>query len=461
MLDQLERHLPYLEPYTELRLQTNHTKNVQMLGGSVVTNQAASRGGVSARSYQDGSFGFTSFPSLSDDAVPGAVQEAASNAALLQRRARRGRGDLPDAGAGTGVFDYRSSAEPLTDVEQIDAVRAIDAYLRDTYADLVSIDVSYSYLAMEKGLATSTGALTYSYIPRTVLVVRLSYQALDGIVEVYDSFGGFGDPQEHLRDIGSFFPQLDTLYEEVRAKAAGGYCTPGEHEVILDSRLAGILAHEAIGHTCEADIVLAGSVAGEHVGDMVASEKVTLVDYAERGPDGNGSIAIHVDDEGTPCRDVTIIEDGVLKTFLHNKETARDMGAEPTGNARAYEYSDEPLVRMRNTAIAPGDDTLKEMIASVDHGYYLVRPTNGQADSTSEFMFGVGLGYEIRDGEITGAVRDTTIAGVAFDMLKTITHVSDDMTWSKGGMCGKKQLIPVGMGGPAIKCRINVGGRSS
>jgi TldD protein len=289
----------------------------------------------------------------------------------------------------------------------------------------------------------------------------LSYQAPDGIVEVYDSFGGFGDPQEHLRDIGSFFPQLDTLYEEVRAKAAGGYCTPGEHEVILDSRLAGILAHEAIGHTCEADIVLAGSVAGEHVGDMVASEKVTLVDYAERGPDGNGSIAIHVDDEGTPCRDVTIIEDGVLKTFLHNKETARDMGAEPTGNARAYEYSDEPLVRMRNTAIAPGDDTLKEMIASVDHGYYLVRPTNGQADSTSEFMFGVGLGYEIRDGEITGAVRDTTIAGVAFDMLKTITHVSDDMTWSKGGMCGKKQLIPVGMGGPAIKCRINVGGRSS
>ena len=70
------------------------------------------------------------------------------------------------------------------------------------------------------------------------------------------------------------------------------------------------------------------------------------------------------------------------------------------------------------------------------------------------------MGYEIEDGKIARAIRDTTISGVAFDMLKTITHVSDDLTWGKGGMCGKKQMIPVGMGGPAIKCRITIGGRS-
>jgi TldD protein len=136
------------------------------------------------------------------------------------------------------------------------------------------------------------------------------------------------------------------------------------------------------------------------------------------------------------------------------------MGAEPTGNARAFAFDDEPLVRMRNTTIAPGSDSIEDMIASVESGYYLVQPTNGQADNTSEFMFGVGMGYEIENGTITRAVRDTTISGVAFDMLKTITHVSNDMTWGKGGMCGKKQMIPVGMGGPAIKCRITIGGRS-
>ena len=460
MLDQLERHASYLEPYTELRIHINHTKAIQMMGGNVVANTKSSRGGVSSRSYNDGAFGFASFPSVSDDVVPGALQAANENAALLGRRARLGKGDLPEGRAGGGIYDYRSKNDPLTDAEQLDAVRAIDAYLREKYPDLANVDVSLQFLAMEKGLATSTGALTYSYIPRTIVMVRLSYRADDGVIDLYDTFGGFGDPQDHLADTSEFHDGLDTLYSRVREKAAGVYCKPGEHDVILDSKLAGILAHEAIGHTCEADLVLGGSIAGDHVGDVVASEKVTLVDYAERGPDGNGGIAIHVDDEGVECRDVTIIENGVLKTFLHNKETAREMDAEPTGNARAFAFDDEPLVRMRNTTIAPGTDKIEEMIASVDHGYYLIQPTNGQADMTSEFMFGVGMGYEIEGGKITRAVRDTTISGVAFDMLKTITHVSDDMTWGKGGMCGKKQMIPVGMGGPAVKCRITIGGRS-
>jgi len=114
---------------------------------------------------------------------------------------------------------------------------------------------------------------------------------------------------------------------------------------------------------------------------------------------------------------------------------------------------------MRNTAILPGRSKLEDMIASVDDGYYLMKPSNGQADSTSEFMIGVDQGYEIKNGRRGRAIRDTTISGVAFDMLKTITEVSDDMKWTCSGMCGKKQPIPVGMGGPAVKCRINVGGK--
>ena len=84
---------------------------------------------------------------------------------------------------------------------------------------------------------------------------------------------------------------------------------------------------------------------------------------------------------------------------------------------------------------------------------------NGQADATGEFMFGVNFGYEIKKGKLGRALRDTTISGVAFEMLKTVDMLSDDLTWSCTGMCGKKQPIPVGMGGPAVKCKVNVGGR--
>jgi TldD protein len=205
--------------------------------------------------------------------------------------------------------------------------------------------------------------------------------------------------------------------------------------------------------------VLAGSVAGDCLGEMVASEKITLGDYAGRGPDGRSQFAIHVDDEGTPCQDVTIIENGVLKNYLHSKETARRLGQEVTGNARAYSFSDEPLVRMRNTAILPGKDRLDDMIGAVERGYYLKHATNGQADWTSEFMFGINCGYEIRNGKLGRAIRDTTISGVAFDMLKTVTHVGDELEWAVGGWCGKKQPISVGMGGPAIKCQLHVGGQ--
>jgi len=170
-------------------------------------------------------------------------------------------------------------------------------------------------------------------------------------------------------------------------------------------------------------------------------------------------IPVFIDDEGTRAEDAVLIENGVLKTFMHNKESAQHFGVKPTGNARAYTYSDEPIIRMRNTAIVPGNDKLEDMIASIDEGYYLMQASNGQADSTSEFMFGIVKGYEIKNGKLGKGIKDTTISGIAFEMLKTIDMISDDMSWSCGGMCGKKQLIPVGMGGPAVKCKVNIGGK--
>jgi len=98
------------------------------------------------------------------------------------------------------------------------------------------------------------------------------------------------------------------------------------------------------------------------------------------------------------------------------------------------------------------------MLASVEDGYYSMWPSNGQAESTSECMFGTSLGYEIKNGELGRAIIDTTVSLVAFDILKSVATVSDEMSWGCAGWCGKKQIIPKGMGGPAIRCRIHIGG---
>jgi len=190
----------------------------------------------------------------------------------------------------------------------------------------------------------------------------------------------------------------------------------------------------------------------------VASDLVTMVDFAHRYGDDEVMMPVYVDDEGMPARDAVLIERGILRGFMNSRETAAAMGAEPTGSARAYAPGDEPLVRMRNTAILPGKSRLAEMIEGVDEGYLLLDTGNGQADTTTEFMFGINLAYEIRGGRIGRAVRDTTLSGSAITVLQTVDAVSDDMHWSAGGYCGKKQMMVVSMGGPALRARAHLGG---
>jgi TldD protein len=191
----------------------------------------------------------------------------------------------------------------------------------------------------------------------------------------------------------------------------------------------------------------------------VASELVNLVDFANTIDGKPAPLPVYLDDEGVEAKDAVIIRDGKLVGYMNNKELAAYYDMEPTGNARGWEYMHDPLIRMRNTTILPGTDKLEEMIASVDDGYYLVDTNNGQADLTGEFMFGVTRGYEIKKGKLGRAIRDTTVSGVAFDMLKTVDMISDSITWMASGYCGKKQSMMVAMGGPEIRCKVHVGGK--
>ncbi len=204
--------------------------------------------------------------------------------------------------------------------------------------------------------------------------------------------------------------------------------------------------------------MLGGAVTRDLVGRRVASDLVSMVDFAHHYEADEVLIPVYADDEGTPARDAVLIRDGMLTGFMSSRETAARLGIAPTGSARAYSPHDEPLVRMRNTAILPGRDKLDDMIAGVDDGYLLIKTSNGQADSTTEFMFGISLAYEIRGGKIGRAIRDTTISGSAIKVLQSVDAVSDDMVWTCSGYCGKKQLMVVSMGGPALRARAHLGG---
>ena len=455
----LNQYSGHFSEYTELRLQENRNNRISMVNGDVMGNSVSSSSGVSSRVYKEGNWGFSSSPDLSDSAVEYVVRSASDNVRFMNDRNKMECGFiLPDT-CGHYEMDLTTQISRNSQKQWINFLKDIDDYIQKKYPNLTSRTIVLAGLDMEKSLLTSSGSTSYSMTPRGIMYVSLSMENNGELVELMDVFGGLGQLEDHFLDPTQFYANIDSLADHLSRKADGVYTDAGMKDVILDADLAGILAHEAIGHTTEADLVLGGSVAREYMGRQVASELVTLIDYANSVEGKTCPVPVYIDDEGTPSEDTVIIKDGELKSFMHNKDSARHFETTPTGNARAYAFSDEPLIRMRNTAIKPGTNTLEEMIAAIDDGYYLMKSSNGQADSTSEFMFGVPLGYEIKGGKLGNAIKDTTISGVAFDVLKTIDMISSDMTWSPGGMCGKKQWIPVGMGGPAIKCQVNIGGR--
>src|SRR5262249_17709111 len=150
-------------------------------------------GGVSARCYRSGAFGFASQPGDSDAAIAAALGNARANAALYERTSGVQATELPRTPPGTGIYDYRSKQPPLSAGERIDLLRELNDAIAARHPGLINSDIVLSSLAVEKALVTSEGAATYSYVPRTVLFFTLSLQANDGPVELYDVVSGLGD----------------------------------------------------------------------------------------------------------------------------------------------------------------------------------------------------------------------------------------------------------------------------
>lgn len=443
---------------TVLRGQENRQRAAALLNGSLVTNVRAETKGVSALVYKNGSYGFASTIDYSKEGAALVLNEAKNNALFLNSKEPRNL--RPFRKEEKSNVETERKIIDCTQKEIIDRLKEIDSYIAKKYPSLSSRSIIYKEDSQDKIIYTSSASNGHVINPRCFIYVSLTATTDRGEpVRLTDVYGGKGSLYNYFAGIRWLFPLIDDLYLRLMAKREGIYAEAGEKTVILGGLLAGMLAHEAVGHTVEADLVRGGSVASSLLNKEVASPLVNLVDFAHTAFGHSVPLPIALDDEGIVAEDAVLIRDGILVGYMNNRESAEHYGVKPQGNARAWSYSDEPIIRMRNTAILPGKDTLEDMISSIDDGYYFIDTNNGQADLTGEFMFGTTMGYEIKKGKLGKAILDTTVSGIAFSMLKTVDMISDKVEWSAAGMCGKKQMIPVGLGGPALRCRIMVGGR--
>jgi TldD protein len=315
-------------------------------------------------------------------------------------------------------------------------------------------EVKATFISMEdtKYFASSEGARIKQDATRIMLFVNVIAKQNGNLCPASENVGHTGG----LEIFDETPPHV--LGETVAKKAArlvSAKAPPsGVFTVIVHPTLCATLLHEAIGHPLEADLAMAGGGFGDQTGELVSSPLITIYDD---GLVPNGLGYFPYDDEGIQCKRTTLIEEGVLRSFMHDRESAAGAGVSPTGNGHAWDYSVEPLIRQTNIGIKAGDYTMEEMIEGVKDGLFLEGTFGGQADSNADFTFGFQNAKKIEKGELTTELKGANVAGNAIEVFKTIDAVGK-LAVLRPGACGKSQFAVQGRVVPAIRCNILVGG---
>jgi TldD protein len=444
--------------YTEIRYHSRILKEVRFTNGRQEITRAIVKAGVGIRVLNyDGCWGFSSTSMLDRESLVKTLDNAVRAAdALAYSKHNRVKG-LADARLAVGVFEY-NNVKSIDMKDIIELVRDAEKEARRVDRMIRSASCFYREIIDNKIIVTSDGASAVIKDSKPEFVVTAIAAKGSKRVSASEGIGITGNHDDLFKHNSASDLARNAARKALRlldARVPKGERTT----IILDPAMVGLLAHEAIGHLVEADFVLSGSIARDMLGKEVASKIVTLVDSGTSDIVENAAGTTLVDDEGVLARRVKIIDSGILSEYLHNRESAYIFNVEPTGNARAFEYDDEPLIRMRNTYIEPRDYTLDEMIKEVKHGYLLKGARNGQADANGEFMFGAQEAYLIEHGEVKEPLRGVSVSGITMDVLKSIDAISKDFKYDIGtGYCGKYQPMKVDGGGAYVRCIATIGG---
>ena len=351
-------------------------------------------------------------------------------------------------------LDWRDAATS----EFVPVLQAIESRIRAKDSRVHKVMASLAWQVSEILMYNSLGETIRDTRPIGSIVVTTVF-VQDGKSEISNASRSFSVGAEMIDDalidvlVEQSVKGIDERFEARRPKG-------GKMPVVMGAGASGILLHEAMGHAFEADFNRKGqSIFSGMMGKPVARKGINIVD--------DGTIAgnrgfCRWDDEGTPGQKTYMVEDGILRSYLHDRISAKFFGVAPTGNGRRESFRYNPIPRMRCTNMESGaDGTLEDIISSVKKGIFVDQFSNGQVKiGEGDFTFYVKSGRLIENGRLTMPVKDINIVGNGPRALADIVAVAgdlriDDGTWT----CGKEQSVPVSCGIPSVLVKqLTVGG---
>ena len=350
----------------------------------------------------------------------------------------------------------RRWADCRTD-EFIPVLKRLESKVFSMEKRTVKVVARLSWSESEIMMFNSFGELTCDFRPMGNIVVSAIFSE-NGQNENKTSSRSFRAGAEMISDAlidemaAEAVSGIDARFKAIRPKG-------GKMPVVMGAGASGILLHEAMGHSFEADFNRKGqSVFSGMTGKKICSSSISIVDdgtlLSNRG-------ACNFDDEGVPGQKTYMVKDGILNSYLHDRISARWYGLPPTGNGRRESFRFYPIPRMRATYMENGDATREDLIASVKKGIYVDEFSNGQVKiGEGDFTFYVKSGFLIENGRLTAPVKDINIIGNGPQALADIIGTGNDLAIDNGTWtCGKDQSVPVSCGIPTVLVKeLTVGG---
>lgn len=445
--------------FAEARMEGRRVEALTLRNGVLDNVGSQEDRGIGFRVLVDGAMAFASTSLLTRARV-----EEALDGALAAAKATRRRHPLALAHAKAAEVRWGVEAKrPFADVpveERLQSLLDLDGAIQSLGLETPGRLLEVSLRDYRRYLVTSEGARIRSEVPRIFFSAMLT--AKDGS-KTENSFrwlnytGGW----EGMEELGVDKIVLEDVEAMHRTLREAEKLPPGKMDIVCGPQVTGIASHESCGHPVEADRILGreASQAGmsfitsDMIGERIGSDLVNVVDDPTVA---HGGGYYQYDDEGIRARKRYLYKDGLIHGFLQDRGSAGVLGGESNGAARTVAFNREPIVRMANTFVEPGDHSFEELVEGVERGVYIATFTEWNIDDKRWNQKYVGReAYLIEDGEVGRPVRAPVLEVTTRGFWSAVDAVGKDF-YLEGGLCGKgdpMQGIEVSMGGPHIRLR--------
>ena len=463
MLDQLQECVSVGEnlgaDFVEARYDDLQLRALQRIDDTWQDIQVKSRMGFAITAYVDGVSGFSFTPSTEKKDIRLAVEKAyrmakASSKAATLKLPFDGSAAVKSKKSDTHTVRIHPRERDLS--YKIDMVNRAVESAREYGENIRSVRGLWGELYGPKMVANSDGStIEWEFLVTDLAIMVTSKTGAGAMVNGSDRLGGtFGlekfeggetTPEKLGQNAGTW------AKEQLSAKA----CPAGKFRALIEEELVGVLAHESFGHLSEADfIVTEGSPLTDKIGKTLGSEHATIMDGGIPDIKKYGGLWLPYDDQGIATDQTTVLDNGILKHYLHNRGTAKKLNQKPTGNARAVSFVFPPIPRMTNTYFMPGTLTEEEALDMLGTGIYAIQTSGGQVEGDGSFLFKADRGYWVENGEIQYPIREVSLSGNILQLLSRVEGATKELNLQSGyfGGCGKDDQfpLPVGMGGPKL-----------